>query len=106
MSPPMSSVSLVNFAPRYLRSAPEDALGAVSFAGRVLGGGPPLEVWPAINDVIFGSVAVDETKPLEELTRDVYAGLIDEVRAAGHPYFLRMWNQVGSLNEHERGLER
>jgi chorismate lyase/3-hydroxybenzoate synthase len=102
----MSSVSLVELAPRYLPSAPADALGVVSFGDRVLGPEPLLEVWPAMGDVIFGSVSVEETKPLEELTRDVYARLIDEVRAAGHPYFLRMWNQVGSLNEHERGLER
>jgi chorismate lyase/3-hydroxybenzoate synthase len=96
----------MNPLPRYLRAAPAHALGVVSFDGRVLGPEPLLEVWPLVDDVIFGSVAVEETNPLEELTHDVYARLIAEVRAAGHPYFLRMWNHVGSLNEHERGLER
>ncbi len=92
--------------PRYSRVASADALGVVSFSHRVLGPEPLVEVWPRTADVIFGSVTLEETKALEELTRDVYTRLIDEVRASGHPYFLRIWNQVGSLNEHERGLER
>jgi chorismate lyase/3-hydroxybenzoate synthase len=92
--------------PRYASDASPGALGVVSFRDRVLGSGPSFEVWPAMDDVIFGSIRVEETKPLEELTHDVYSRLIAEVRAAGHPYFLRVWNHVGSLNEHERGLER
>ncbi len=92
--------------PRYASDASPGALGVVSFRDRVLGSGPSFEVWPAMDDVIFGTIRVEETKPLEELTHDVYSRLIAEVRAAGHPYFLRMWNHVGSLNEHERGLER
>lgn len=102
----MIPLPVMDFHPRYARSAPSHALGVVSFEDRVLGSGPALEVWPAAEDVIFGSVAVDEAKPLEELTHEVYARLIADVRAAGHPYFLRMWNHVGSLNEHERGFER
>ena len=92
--------------PRYSRAAFAGALGVVTFANRVLGPEPLVEVWPRADGVIFGIVTLEETKPLEELTRDVYARLIDEVRASGHPYFLRIWNHVGSLNEHERGLER
>ena len=102
----MIPLPVLDLLPRYVRDAPADSLGVVSFGDRVLGAEPLLEVWPAIEGVIFGSISVDETKPLEELTREIYARLIDEVRAAGHPYFLRMWNQVGGLNEHERGLER
>jgi len=113
----MISPPVLDFVPRYAPSIAAGALGAVSFGERVpetvhvplrqLGGETLIEVWPAINgDVMFGSVAVEETKPLEELTRETYARLIDEVRNAGYPYFLRMWNHVGALNEHERGLER
>jgi chorismate lyase/3-hydroxybenzoate synthase len=102
----MNPVSVMNFLPRYARSAPDDALAAVSLPLRQLGPEPLIEVWPPSDDVIFGYVTLEETKPLEELTREVYARLIREVRASGHPYFLRIWNHVGSLNEHERGLER
>ena len=102
----MTPVSVMDVVPRYVRSAPSDAAGVVSFGDRVLGPEPLLEVWPAMGDVIFGSVTVDETKPLEELTREVYARMIEDVRAQGYPYFLRMWNTVGGLNEIERGLER
>jgi len=101
--------------PRYASAAPPDAR-AVSFGARVphsvyvpvrqLGTEPLVEVWPAIDDVIFGSVSVEETKPLEDLARDTYTRLIEEVRAAGYPYFLRMWNHVGGLNEVDRGMER
>src|SRR6185503_18352551 len=102
MSPvQMIPVPVLDLSPRYVRSAPADALGVVSFNERVLGPEPLLEVWPAADDVIFGSVTLEETKPLEELTHEVYARLIAEVRAAGYPYFVRMWNHVGSLNEHE-----
>ena len=102
----MIPVPVMDVVPRYARSAPSDAAGVVSFGDRVLGPEPLLEVWPAIDDVIFGSLTVEETKPLEELTREVYARMIEDVRAQGYPYFLRMWNTVGGLNEIERGLER
>jgi len=100
--------------PRYARSGSRDSF-AVRGTGappvhvplRQLGPEPLDEVWPPLEgEVIFGSVSAEETKPIEDVARDVYARVIDEVRKAGYPYFLRMWNHVGSLNEIERGLER
>lgn len=93
-------------------------LGRVSFGERVpgavfvplrqLGPARTIEVWPARedDDLFFGSVSVDETKPLESLTRDAYARIIGEARAAGYPHFLRIWNHVGGINEHDAGGER
>ncbi|HYI07767.1 MAG TPA: Rid family hydrolase [Thermoanaerobaculia bacterium] len=80
--------------------------GALSVPLRPLGGEPAVEVWQAGEGVVFGSIVAAETKPLEELSRDVYVRLISDVRAAGHPYFVRMWNYVGGINEYERDRER
>lgn len=55
---------------------------------------------------MFGSLSLDETEPIESLTKSAYVQLIAETRAAGYPYFLRMWNHVGSINEHDGGNER
>lgn len=57
------------------------------------------------NDLLFGAVTVEETDPLEDISRATYARLIDQIRGAGFPYFLRVWNFVGSINEVE-GRER
>src|SRR5690349_14399000 len=67
---------------------------------------PAVEVWEAGQGVVFGSIVAPETKPLEELAREVYGKLIADVRQAGHPYFVRMWNYVGGINEYERDRER
>jgi chorismate lyase/3-hydroxybenzoate synthase len=67
---------------------------------------PYLFSLPVGNDVFFGSVALDETKPLEELTREAYLRIIDGARAAGRPHFLRIWNHVAGINELDRGVER
>jgi chorismate lyase / 3-hydroxybenzoate synthase len=65
------------------------------------------EVWPLrSDDVLFGSVTAEEDANLEEVTGELYARLIGDVRGAGFPYFLRMWNHVGSINEIDRGMER
>ncbi|HUR81067.1 MAG TPA: Rid family hydrolase [Thermoanaerobaculia bacterium] len=74
--------------------------GAVFVPSRQLGPEPLIEVWRS-NGLLFGAVSADETKPLDELSRDHYARLIAHVRASGHPYFLRMWNFVGGINEIE-----
>jgi len=100
--------------PRYARSGARDSFAVCGTGSqpvhvplRQLGPEAFAEVWPPLQEgVLFGSVSADETKPIEEVTREVYARVIEEVRAAGYPYFLRMWNHVGSLNEIERGLER
>jgi chorismate lyase / 3-hydroxybenzoate synthase len=74
---------------------------------RQLGPEPLVEAWRVDDDVLFGSMAVeDETKPLAAIAREVYSRLIADVRAAGYPYFLRMWNHVGGINEHDGGRER
>lgn len=69
---------------------PVRQLGAVQFA----------ETWYS-DELLFGSIHVRETKPLEELSRETYARLIQYVRNAGSPYFVRMWNFVGGINEIE-----
>jgi chorismate lyase/3-hydroxybenzoate synthase len=112
----MAPVFATDVLPSYSRFAPADARGVVSFGepdarafhvpARQLGPERLFEVWPLVDDVVFGAVALGEGKPLEELTRDVYEGLIRGARESGYPYFLRMWNHIGSLNEQERGFER
>jgi chorismate lyase / 3-hydroxybenzoate synthase len=94
------------------------ALGRVSFGNplpgafyvplRQLGPVPFVEVWPARDDddVMFGSLSLEETEPLESLTKSAYTRLIAEAREAGYPYFLRMWNHVGSINDADGGHER
>jgi chorismate lyase/3-hydroxybenzoate synthase len=75
--------------------------GAIEVPVRQLGPRPLVEVWQT-GELLFGGVVADETQPLESVSRDLYARLIDEVRAAGYPYFVRMWNFVGSINEIEQ----
>ena len=75
---------------------------------RQLGPVDLVEVWPSRDgeDLHFGSLALEETEPLESLSRAAYARLIASTREAGYPYFLRMWNHVGSINADEGGTER
>lgn len=101
--------------PRY-GAAPEIATHAVSFGAhaggavyvplQLLGDQPSVELWPAQPDILFGSVSVEEDEPLDTLSRRVYARLIEDVRDAGYPYFLRMWNHVGGINEYDGERER
>ncbi|MBV8517404.1 MAG: hypothetical protein JO197_08380 [Acidobacteria bacterium] len=81
--------------------------GSVHVPLRQLGREPLVEAWRLDDDVLFGSMSVEqETQPLAQIAHDVYARLIADVRAAGHPYFLRMWNHVGAINELDEGRER
>ncbi len=80
--------------------------GALFVPLRPLGDGPALETWESNEDVMFGSAIADETLPLAEASCDLYARVIAEVRDAGFPYFVRMWNYVGGINEEEQGVER
>lgn len=73
---------------------------------RVFGDEPATEVWESNDDVIFGAISAEETMPLEELSREVYTTLIHDVRAAGFPYFVRMWNYLGDINEWTDDRER
>lgn len=64
---------------------------------RQLGPEPLVEV-VGTRDLLFGAIAAEERGPLEEISRATYAQLIEQVRDAGFPYFVRMWNYVGSIN--------
>lgn len=74
--------------------------GALHVPVRQFGPTPRIEVLES-EDLLFGAVTVEESEPLEELSRATYARLIQQVRDAGYPYFVRMWNFVGSINEVE-----
>lgn len=79
--------------------------GAVYVPLRQLGPEPLLELWPAHDDLLFGSFSVEDGD-LESLARDAYARLIEHARRAGFPYFVRIWNHVGSINAPDGGVER
>lgn len=74
--------------------------GALHVPVRQFGSDPRVEVLSG-EDLLFGSITADETKPLEEISRETYMRLIRHVRDAGYPYFVRMWNFVGGINEVE-----
>ncbi len=81
--------------------------GALYVPLRQLGPDSLMELWPqAAGELLFGAVSLEESDSIESLTRAAYARIIEEVRAAGYPYFLRMWNHVGGINELEEGGER
>jgi len=82
------------------------AAGMLSVPLRTLGPGPHLEVWESDDELRFGSLVVDATESLEATSREVYTRLIAEARSAGYPYFVRMWNYIGGINEHDSGGER
>ncbi|MGZ5446294.1 MAG: chorismate transformation enzyme, FkbO/Hyg5 family [Thermoanaerobaculia bacterium] len=104
-----SNIAIDYCSPRHLRGGHaiafgEAVAGALQVPLRQLGPEPRVEVL-ASDDLLFGAVTAEETKPLEEVSRETYARLIQHVREAGYPYFVRMWNFVGSINELE-GRER
>lgn len=97
-------------------------LAALTLPLPQFGGGEPLvEVWRARREpergtthgidwahdgeVLFGSLSADGGA-IEIMTRDMYANALRFVREAGYPYFLRMWNHVGSINGQDDGRER
>ena len=82
----------------------ETVPGALHVPLRQLAPEPRVEIL-ASDELLFGTITVEETKPLEEISRETYAGLIQQVRDAGFPYFVRVWNFVGDINEVE-GRER
>jgi chorismate lyase/3-hydroxybenzoate synthase len=73
---------------------------------RALGDEPSIEVWPAGEDLLFGSFVIEHSDALERDARETYARSIEQTRAAGYPYFVRMWNYLGGINEHDGGRER
>lgn len=65
-----------------------------------------VEELPLCDGVRFGSIVVDDDRPIEEIAREVYARIIQETRDSGHPYFLRIWNYLGRINALDDGHER
>jgi chorismate lyase/3-hydroxybenzoate synthase len=63
-------------------------------------------VWTSGEDLLFGSIAIDAAESLEQTAYDLYAQLIERARMSGYPYFVRMWNYVGDINDHDEGRER
>ncbi len=80
--------------------------GALFVPLRHLGGASPVETWESNGDLFFGSVVAEEDRPLDEVSRELYARVIAGVREAGFPYFVRMWNYVGGINEYDAEQER
>ncbi len=74
--------------------------GALQIPVRQFGLEPRVEVL-AGDDLLFGALTAEEHESLEEMSRATYARLIRHVREAGYPYFVRMWNFVGGINEIE-----
>jgi chorismate lyase/3-hydroxybenzoate synthase len=105
ISPSLSGIELTYAPAREARDGHvvafgEPVEGAFSIPSRQLGPEPLVEVWRA-DELLFGAVAAEESGPLEAVSRAHYAGMIEHVRRAGYPYFLRMWNFVGGINEIE-----
>ncbi|MEO8380166.1 MAG: Rid family hydrolase [Acidobacteriota bacterium] len=87
-----------------------DGAHAIAFGGPVPGAlaiplrqlGPDVQVeLLASDELLFGAVTADETKPLEQISRETYAHLIEHLRTSGYPYFVRVWNFIGGINEVE-----
>lgn len=115
----MPSATTTALTARYVShgSESDDALFRIAY-GETRGGAlhvpvpqfgetPHVEEWLGPDgDLLFGSLSLEGDAPIEELSHDVYAKLIAEVRAAGFPYFIRMWNYVGGINAFDNGRER
>ena len=80
--------------------------GALFVPVRPLGPEPPFERWQSDDELVFGSVSIEEAEDLEGAARDAYARMIAQVRNAGFPYFVRMWNYVGGINALDGERER
>jgi chorismate lyase / 3-hydroxybenzoate synthase len=65
-----------------------------------------VETWDLGDDMLLGSFSVDDLQPLADASRELYSEMIAHVRAAGYPYFVRMWNHVGQINHFDDGEER
>src|SRR4026209_141484 len=80
--------------------------GTLSVPLRALGPGPHLEVWESDEELRFGSLVVDATASAEATSCEASTRLIADARSAGYPYFVRMWNYIGGINEHDQAGER
>jgi chorismate lyase / 3-hydroxybenzoate synthase len=57
-------------------------------------------------ELYFGAAFSEGAGQLIRDTRELYDRILAEARAAGFPWFVRMWNHVGSINADEDGMER
>jgi chorismate lyase / 3-hydroxybenzoate synthase len=72
-----------------------------------LGRHPRVEVWDLpTGELYFGTAFSEGALPLVRETRELYDRILTQARAAGFPWFVRMWNHVGSINADEDGMER
>lgn len=102
MAPSVTTSTAVQHVVAFGTPAP----GALVVPVHPLGDAHAVEVWPGAEGLMFGSVSFAVADALESVARDAYAGMIERVRAAGFPYFVRMWNYIGSINEPDAGRER
>jgi chorismate lyase/3-hydroxybenzoate synthase len=125
-TPSMLPVPVLELTPRYLSfrdaAVRPDALARITYGGEPLlpapnavyvpvaqlGGPQAVEVWESRGaDLLFGATfAPANTHSIEEAARSIYSNLIADVRRAGYPYFVRMWNYVGGINDYDDGRER
>ena len=73
--------------------------GALFVPVRARGPAPAIETWATSDEVIFGAAVAGDEKPLEQTARELYTRVIRDARQAGYPYFIRMWNYVGGINQ-------
>lgn len=116
----MPSAPAIQLIPRYLPLAsatPNGELARIAFGDPLpdsvhvpalqLEPEPRVEIWEnAGADLLFGSMSVESADAIEVSSREIYAKLIADVRRAGYPYFVRMWNFVGGINDFDHGRER
>lgn len=108
---PMNSETTRAPIPRYVRGGSDLfslRVGDQSLIvpARQLGSEKLTEIWTVGEDVLFGMIATDDGRSLDDQSRELYSRIIADVRAAGFPYFVRIWNHVGSINVFEEGEER
>jgi len=91
--------------PSLARDLPEEVWGAEGTVEPV-----PLASGPAAADgsCLFASVATPAGAEADMTRRtfETYRGLLDELRAAGYPHLLRVWNFVPRINERSGALDR
>ncbi|HEX7704846.1 MAG TPA: hypothetical protein VF701_00135 [Thermoanaerobaculia bacterium] len=85
----------------------EAAVGKLCIPLPQLGPQRLVESWdlPA-GELFFGAAFSEGSGPLARETHELYDGMLTEARAAGFPWFVRMWNHVGSVNAEDDGMER
>lgn len=101
------SMSLLTSEPtQHIITFGNAAAGALSVPLPVLDSTASSETWITNGDLLFGSSVAGDAHAIEDVARSMYADFIAQARSAGYPYFVRMWNYVGGINEHDADGER